>query len=433
MPTLDDLTGRVASQSGLTPEGVRQLAQEKRALFGGFLTPGGALRLIAREKGVALPKPEAVAAHRALASLRDGEEGDALVRVLSVAPPRSFVRDGREGRVGNVTVADASGTATLVLWNSDVTRFEKLGAARNACLSIRRARVKTAAYAAPGALPVELHAGLLTQLKLVLDDPALPRCAFPLLSLSQVDSKPFDFVARVLSAGDARVFARNGREGRVAKLVVADASATANLVLWDEWADFAQKIKPGDIVRAENVTAKRGAVSATGASLDVYAARESRLLLNPPGEGVAGGDDLWRNAYPAKKLEDLRDGDEALVTATLRELPSAKSLEKCASCNSTLNPNKPSAACACGATRRRSLFIVEAVLEDAGARRRASFFDREARDLLGLPALHLDPQALLDLKKEYLLGKRVRLVVKAKHSSWSNSLELTARHVLALE
>ena len=46
------------------------------------------------------------------------------LEVRSLEEPRTFNKFGKEGRVGNAIVADASGEVTLTLWNDDVDKIK---------------------------------------------------------------------------------------------------------------------------------------------------------------------------------------------------------------------------------------------------------------------------------------------------------------------
>ena len=44
--------------------------------------------------------------------------------VISLQEPRSFNKFGKEGRVCNAVIADASGEITLTLWNDDIDKVK---------------------------------------------------------------------------------------------------------------------------------------------------------------------------------------------------------------------------------------------------------------------------------------------------------------------
>ncbi len=44
--------------------------------------------------------------------------------VIEVSPPRSFNKFGKEGKVANAKIKDASGTITLTLWNEEIDKVK---------------------------------------------------------------------------------------------------------------------------------------------------------------------------------------------------------------------------------------------------------------------------------------------------------------------
>jgi replication factor A1 len=46
-----------------------------------------------------------------------------VAEVVDKAPPRTFEKFGKQGRVCNAKIKDASGTVTLTLWNEDIDKI----------------------------------------------------------------------------------------------------------------------------------------------------------------------------------------------------------------------------------------------------------------------------------------------------------------------
>ena len=58
-----------------------------------------------------------------------------------------------------------------------------------------------------------------------------------------------DVTVTVVEVGDAREFAKFGKQGRVANATVEDASGKVTLTLWNEQVDL---VKPGDKIQIKN-------------------------------------------------------------------------------------------------------------------------------------------------------------------------------------
>lgn len=110
---------------------------------------------------------------------------------------------------------------------------------------------------------------------------------------------------RVLSVHPVQTFTRpNGSEGRVARLVVADATGVLTVVLWDERAEFAAegRVSPGQIVRVLHGYVRAG--------LD----GGPELNVGFRGDVVVGPADVDDGDYPGlegflRKIGDLGEGD----------------------------------------------------------------------------------------------------------------------------
>ena len=92
-------------------------------------------------------------AYVTLAELEGRAEATVRVVVERVDPPRTFDRGGREGRVCNVHVSDATGAARVVLWDRDVDKAEDGTLRAGARVTLVNARVKQGPYGP------ELHVG----------------------------------------------------------------------------------------------------------------------------------------------------------------------------------------------------------------------------------------------------------------------------------
>jgi len=92
------------------------------------------------------------------------------ITVMSVEPARTFNKFGKEGRVANAKISDASGTMTLTLWNEQIDQVKvgdvilihngwvsefrgelQLGTGKFGALEIKGAGAAPAQHAAPAA------------------------------------------------------------------------------------------------------------------------------------------------------------------------------------------------------------------------------------------------------------------------------------------
>lgn len=183
---------------------------------------------------------------------------EATVDVLVAGAPstRGFDRkDGTRGEVTNVPIEDASGRASLVLWDRDGEKAA--GLRTGARVRIVAARVK------PSRFGLELHAQPWT----LLEVEGAPSAAKAKL-LADVAAEPSrDLVGRVSRVLATRSFLRpEGGVGFAATLVVETPQGEAHVEVVDELVRVARALPAGTSVRVTDLLgegARRTASTAT--------------------------------------------------------------------------------------------------------------------------------------------------------------------------
>ena len=397
--------------------------RKKQDDFAGLLTDDGAIELLARENGLQVDKPVAFNP-TPLASAMAGDTADFLVRALAIPASRSFSTQNAEGEVCNVAITDGTTAATLVLWNRDARDLVDSGKIeRNDLLEIRNALVKNAS-------PLEIHARLTTEITVANDryPSTIQVSEVPLVTLDCAESPEFDSFARILQKGDVREFQRAEDTRRMASqpkksfvlnLSIADASGQKNLVLWDKNALIGSRAKVGDAVKLESAYSRNAEINLSG---------KGRLIINPRSHSLETREQLYSKNYPRKTINELAqlEGGDYALEATLSALSSGQRHYKCA-----CGRKNQGETCECGQTGREIILAI-AELSDETSQIRCAFFGSEAKTLLGVRDFTLPLETILSLKRDYLAGKKILLIVSPKHNSFSNKTELTARHILSL-
>lgn len=382
------------------PEEIDAKVREKQARLSGLLTEEAALRLVAKDQGLPLPVVEA---H--VTSLSKASEGDVTVRVRvqAVQSPKRFERDGRSGQVCNVHVADASGSASLVFWNQDVSALSKIR--RNDVLLVKDAFVKSTS-------PLEIHARLSSEILVQPDDSSLPKSPVQVVSLAGAQGEEFDVSGRILDKEELKTFEKNGRKGSLLRLELSDGFVRKVLVAWDANAEAALGLSVGEAVTVESAYGKNG---------EIHASWRGRLMRSdttslPPIESL----------LPSKTLDAL-SSENALVSATVDGVFDAQRYFKCTVCGS----KSSSPECSCGGTGKEIRFVALS-LKDASLTCRGVLFGQAAREFLGATDT-LPWPTLLALKRDYLVGKPLRLVAQGKVNSVSGKPEVVGLHVVSVK
>lgn len=381
--------------------------RKKQDQFAGLLTDEAALRVLAHESGFALPPNEAVFAP--LSTAQAGQLTSACVRVFAVYASKRFENAERSGRLCKIRVADSTASADLVLWNSDVGLVASIG--RNDVLLLKDVLCRQQS-------PLELHSRLSSEIT-VVDESAFPSAAsLPKATVVQCrlselsEGTEADVVARIVEKTPMRQFQRQNKTGFLSKLKISDGSATLFAACWDENAHAAQALVVGDAVKIEGAVLKNGEISVSWFG---------RLILNPKNHALA-----QVQATPSKSLAAL-DASDALVEVRVERVFDAQRQYKCRSCGAKSAEKKD--ACTCGSKDFSSLVYASLEVSDSSGIMRAVLFDQAVLDLLGAKN-GSDLNLLAQLKRDYLVGKTVRLLACAKQNARSGQKEILGKEVL---
>ena len=103
----------LSSASGLTISELEQKVEEKRSKLAGLISKEGAAQVIAAELGVSFDDEKLK-----IEDLEPGMKKVNLVgKVIDLSPVRTFMRNDKEGKVVNLTVADETSNIRIVLWD----------------------------------------------------------------------------------------------------------------------------------------------------------------------------------------------------------------------------------------------------------------------------------------------------------------------------
>ena len=290
-------------------EEFREAVESKVEQMGGLADEETAAMLIAHEvddgevNGVADIEPEM-------------DEVKFIAKVTSVGDVRTFERDDDEqpeGRVVNVEVADETGSVRVSLWD------EQAEAASDELAVGEVLRIKGRPKDGYNGVEVSVD-------QMEVDDDeevdvqVQDEYAVEDLSLGISD---VNLVGEVLSTEAVRTFDRDdGSEGKVSNLVLGDETGRVRITLWDDQAETALDLDPGEVVEVvdgyvrerdgslELHVGDRGAVDPVDA--DVAFQPESTPIDDLELDDVADIAGVVRSADP-KRTFDRDDGSEGQV------------------------------------------------------------------------------------------------------------------------
>ena len=164
-----------------------------------------------------------------------------LAKVVSVGDVRTFERDGEDedGRVLNIEVADETGRIRVSLWDGmAVGAEENLEVGTVLRIAGRPKDGYNGVEVSANKVEEDIEAEVDVQ---VLDSYRVEDLA---MGLSDVNLK-----GKLLDTDDVRTFDRDdGTEGRVSNLSLGDPTGRIRVTLWDERADLAAELDPGQSV-----------------------------------------------------------------------------------------------------------------------------------------------------------------------------------------
>ncbi|MHA2600762.1 MAG: DUF2240 family protein, partial [Candidatus Thorarchaeota archaeon SMTZ1-83] len=161
-----------------------------------------------------------------------------LAKVMRVFPLSTFTRktDGTEGKVLSLIVADETGDTRLVFWDKDAEEMEDIS--EGEVIRVRGGNTKRGRYG-----NIEVHVGRSAQIERGLDikieageytPGAAASTPVGKKQIAEITAqmKDLDLDGRVVRIFPVNTFDKDGGEGRVQNIIVADESAQIRLTFW---------------------------------------------------------------------------------------------------------------------------------------------------------------------------------------------------------
>jgi len=133
------LVERITQASNLTKEEIDRKVEAKRAKLSGLVSKEGAAQIVAAELGINFDKER-----MKISELVQGmKKANIIGKVITISPVRSFNKNGRDGKVANLLVADSSGNAKAVFWDTNhISLIEQGKIKKDDVIEISNAQVR---------------------------------------------------------------------------------------------------------------------------------------------------------------------------------------------------------------------------------------------------------------------------------------------------
>ena len=153
MDNYNQLVERISKASKLSREEIERKVEMKRAKLSGLVSKEGAAQIVAAELGINFDKER-----MKISELVQGmKKANIMGKVIDISPIRSFNKNGRDGKVVNLLVADGSGNVKTVLWDTNhISLIEQSKIKKDDTVEISNAQVRGG----------ELHLSSFSEIKL---------------------------------------------------------------------------------------------------------------------------------------------------------------------------------------------------------------------------------------------------------------------------
>ncbi len=261
----------LAVRPDLSIDDLQRIIQTKMEGAGRLLTEEGATFMVANEFGIDLSNGKVVGTGMKIKDLIIGANDATIAGVVTaLSPPRSFVRrDGVEGQVARLVVADDTGSVRVVLWNEKTSSITQGRVALNQMVRISHGYVRAGLTGEP-----ELNVGRRGTLVVLATSPSVER-ELPQTFLKKIhdlteDDVFVNIVGVIKGMSPVSTFQRGtGMQGQVVRVRLADETGRINAVLWDDQVASVADARGGDVVEIEGGQVRRG----LGNVLEVHVGR----------------------------------------------------------------------------------------------------------------------------------------------------------------
>lgn len=369
----------------------------------------------------------------------EGEEVDVIGRILSIDDIRQFQRvDGSEGQVRSIDLADETGIVRISLWDEKSDIDQGLGDA----IKIENARTRL------GQGRMELSVGRSSRITIPNDEETenlpsyqdLERDRYNDRTISQLEENEQNtkLRVRITNIGDINTFTRaDGRDGQVRAINVADETGEIQVSLWDDDTDI--KFKEGSAVIIENpsINSQNGFLRLSinnGSTLRQARPEEAELMPSLR--------EIENALYVEKRIEDIEEDDRHIkVRGVIEEINGDKILyAMCPNCNKRIVQSEEGYVCdICGEKIENPnyLMIIPTTLQDDTGTIQATFFRKEAEELIGATTSEVieifeqtGDESSMSSKIEDLIGHEVTVIADSSFNEYDEDIRLSVRKIV---
>ncbi|MHA1211566.1 MAG: DUF2240 family protein, partial [Candidatus Heimdallarchaeota archaeon] len=260
----DEVIERVVKETDLSKDEVIKRIDEKVEELGGLITLEGAAHIIARELEINLYDSQQLQKHQPtkISDLMDGMNNVTITAIIKhIYDPKSFTRkDGSQGAVQNAQLVDKTGFCRIVLWDDQIRQFTDYGIKPGDIIRISGAFVKESKF--DGVKELSLNSR--TQIESApknIDKEDFPDTLLDVMKIKDLtlNQNDVELIGQVTAIRPVSTFnKKDGSEGSVASVEIADESGKVRITLWDEKAVSISQYKTSDILEVVGGYTRQG-------------------------------------------------------------------------------------------------------------------------------------------------------------------------------
>ena len=346
-----------------------------------------------------------------IADLKVGQSDvDVEGKIATIYEVRTFTRkEGGEGRVQNIEIADNSSKIRVTFWGDDIDKIAK--AKEGDVIRILHGYVKEGFKGG-----VEFQVGnraevtlnpkgtKLKQLDLskITDNVSSsstggsfePLGKTDIANLS-VEMKNVDIEGKVVTAYDVKTFTRkDGDEGRLRNVIIADQTSKIRVTFWGDDVDTVADIKEGDVIRILHGYVKEG----FRGGVEFQVGRNGEIILNPKDSDLKQLDlsDVSFETVPTKasrvligEIDETHDGKNVEICGIIVDIGQNRVFyDACPTCNKKVEPENDGYNCkSCGkVAESEPRMFYKITIDDGSGSIKATLFGSVGEKLLGMTA-----------------------------------------------
>lgn len=224
-------------------------------------------------------------------------------------------------------------------------------------------------------------------------------------------------IAKIINIFPVRTFERNGKENKVANMIVADETSNTRLVLWDtNHIQLLEKgeIGEGSVIEVSNASVREG---------EVHLGSFSELKIS---NSVIEEVKIEKN-FGYKNIADFKISDSVKTRAFIVQLFEPRFFNVCAECGKKVSFDGESFTCSeHGKVASEKRAVMNAVIDDGTQTIRSVLFHEKLGEL-GITELE-NTEEMLKQRAE-VLGKEMVFMGAVRNNKFFNNLEFIIDNV----